>query len=550
MLATALTNRPSDDPAGQGRIRGRRRRSAPFIAGFAGATQQSRLSWTRRRKGSVDQLDAGPRPGHPPRAAGFPGRRHFHPDLVTEVAARRAGGQHLCAQGLERQRRNSVRPGNRAQSHQGRRHRRPDRCRRRHLAQVPAVESEAYIPAWKVLAGENDASEVAGRIMLVGTSAPGLIDLRATPLDPTIAGVEVHAQAIEHILSGRSLTRPDYALALEMATCCRRPRARPSSCRAFRPAMRQCSASSAVAAIILGGWLRLSEAGLLLDPTFPALALLIFVAAATFYVYRRVEEQRAEVRSAFGHYVSPSVVDEIIAHPEQAGTRRRGARADAAVLRRAQFHRDLGATGRAHELTHFINSAADAARRTSSSATAARSTNTWATPSWRSGTRRSTIPTMPATPAGRRSQMVARMEELNREWREGGRGGRAPVRAGWHRHRHQFRRMLRRQSRLATSASTIRRSATTSNLASRIEGLSKMYGVAAIVGEATVQRAGCSRRSRARPDARVKGRTRPTRIYTLAARFAPSQRHFVGWSRFIAPCLKRSAEAYGIRPRI
>ena len=41
----------------------------------------------------------------------------------------------------------------------------------------------AYIPAWKVLAGENDSDEVAGRIILVGTSAPGLIDLRATPLD-------------------------------------------------------------------------------------------------------------------------------------------------------------------------------------------------------------------------------------------------------------------------------------------------------------------------------------------------------------------------------
>jgi adenylate cyclase len=59
----------------------------------------------------------------------------------------------------------------------------------------------AYIPAWKVLSGVNDPKDVAGRIMLVGTSAPGLLDLRATPLDAAIPGVEVHAQVVEHILS-------------------------------------------------------------------------------------------------------------------------------------------------------------------------------------------------------------------------------------------------------------------------------------------------------------------------------------------------------------
>src|SRR5262249_34845537 len=71
--------------------------------------------------------------------------------------------------------------------------------------------SAIYIPAWQVLAGQNDPDEVAGRIILVGTSAPGLGDIRATPLDAAIPGVEIHAQALEHILAGRSLTRPDFA---------------------------------------------------------------------------------------------------------------------------------------------------------------------------------------------------------------------------------------------------------------------------------------------------------------------------------------------------
>jgi len=75
----------------------------------------------------------------------------------------------------------------------------------------------AYFPAWKVLSGEVPREQVEGRIILVGTSAPGLLDLRATPLDAAVTGVEIHAQLLEHILAGRSLTRPDYALALEEA---------------------------------------------------------------------------------------------------------------------------------------------------------------------------------------------------------------------------------------------------------------------------------------------------------------------------------------------
>jgi CHASE2 domain-containing sensor protein len=59
----------------------------------------------------------------------------------------------------------------------------------------------AYIPAWKVLSGELSPAEVAGRIILVGTSAPGLLDVRATPVSSAIPGVEIHAQVIEHILS-------------------------------------------------------------------------------------------------------------------------------------------------------------------------------------------------------------------------------------------------------------------------------------------------------------------------------------------------------------
>src|SRR6516162_8963601 len=76
-------------------------------------------------------------------------------------------------------------------------------------------EKAVYIPAWKVLAGEVPDEDIDGRIILVGTSAPGLLDLRATPVDAAVPGVDIHAQVIETLLTGRFLERPDYALALE-----------------------------------------------------------------------------------------------------------------------------------------------------------------------------------------------------------------------------------------------------------------------------------------------------------------------------------------------
>ena len=64
-------------------------------------------------------------------------------------------------------------------------------------------DKRAYIPAWKVLAGEVPKEEIEGRIMLIGTSAPGLLDLRATPVDAAVPGVDVHLQVLEHLLTGK-----------------------------------------------------------------------------------------------------------------------------------------------------------------------------------------------------------------------------------------------------------------------------------------------------------------------------------------------------------
>ena len=45
------------------------------------------------------------------------------------------------------------------------------------------------------------AAQLAGKLVLIGTSASGLLDLKATPIQPSMAGVEVHAQVLENVLT-------------------------------------------------------------------------------------------------------------------------------------------------------------------------------------------------------------------------------------------------------------------------------------------------------------------------------------------------------------
>ena len=73
-----------------------------------------------------------------------------------------------------------------------------------------------YVPATDVLNGKADPNVLKDKIVLVGTSAPGLLDLRATPMEEAYPGVEVHANLIAGILGGNMLELPAYTVGAEV----------------------------------------------------------------------------------------------------------------------------------------------------------------------------------------------------------------------------------------------------------------------------------------------------------------------------------------------
>ncbi|QHE78195.1 CHASE2 domain-containing protein [Hydrogenophaga sp. PBL-H3] len=84
----------------------------------------------------------------------------------------------------------------------------------------PEGGSFRYVPAIEVLSGRLPAGQLQGRIVLLGTTAPELKDLRLTPVGAHYPGVETHANLITGILDGNLPVKPDYALGYELVVLC------------------------------------------------------------------------------------------------------------------------------------------------------------------------------------------------------------------------------------------------------------------------------------------------------------------------------------------
>lgn len=218
-----------------------------------------------------------------------------------------------------------------------------------------AYDASEAAPAWQVLNGEFPPGYFEGAIVLIGASAPGLMDLRATPLDSSIPGVELHRQLLEQVLSGNFLARPDFAPGFELLIALFAIAVLALAAPRFGPSINAGIGFALVGAIWALGLVLFTQANYLFDPIFPTLAALIFFASATTYFYQRTEHQRADIRRAFGQFVAPSVVRQLTAHPERLKLGGEVRELSILVCDIRQFSK-IAEGMSAEELTSFINS--------------------------------------------------------------------------------------------------------------------------------------------------------------------------------------------------
>ena len=176
---------------------------------------------------------------------------------------------------------------------------------------VSRPDARRYVSAQKILTGDFDAKSIAGRDILIGTSAVGLLDLRATALDTAVPGVEIHAQALEQMLSGDNLIRPAYATGAELMFLIAIGIAVTWLIFRLGALAAALIGLAAIAAVFGASWLAYVHAGLLFDPVYPAIAILVLYLATSLNSYMRTEADRARVRNAFSHYVAAPLVEEL-----------------------------------------------------------------------------------------------------------------------------------------------------------------------------------------------------------------------------------------------
>lgn len=179
----------------------------------------------------------------------------------------------------------------------------------RQAAQVP------YYSAVDVLQGRVGATELSGRYVLVGTTASGLHDLRATPVQPLFPGVEVHALAIRQLLEGRMPSETPRAwqwgliVLLAALSLALMPRLSPLASMA-------CVLGGAGSLVLLE-WLAWRSA-LLAWPVGGVLgAWLLGAGLQWLWGYWWEGRQRRALKALFGAYVSPERVEEMAQDPER-----------------------------------------------------------------------------------------------------------------------------------------------------------------------------------------------------------------------------------------
>lgn len=177
-----------------------------------------------------------------------------------------------------------------------------------------------YVSAADVLDENNFitlAPRIAGRIILIGTSSTGLLDTRTSSLGEAVPGVSVHAQALQQIMSGQFLYRPEWAAGAELAAIIFAGIIFGLGAALLRPWQSLITLLLFIVLMASASLYAFRAMGILLDATFPITAFLVTFMAGTALRLLVTDREGRQLRRAFGHYVAPGVLAEIEKNPEK-----------------------------------------------------------------------------------------------------------------------------------------------------------------------------------------------------------------------------------------
>ena len=176
-------------------------------------------------------------------------------------------------------------------------------------------DKSKYVSAKDVLNGTADPALIKGKLTIVGTSAVGLLDIRAVPTEPVIPGVEVHVQLIEAAMHKKWLSRPNYFIGAELALILFGGLA-----MIILVPWAGAKWTMGLFLFVSGGagamsWYLFAEHRLLFDAGYAVISILLLYTVLTYTGYAKEEASRRQTRDAFSKYLSPDMVARVAENP-------------------------------------------------------------------------------------------------------------------------------------------------------------------------------------------------------------------------------------------
>jgi adenylate cyclase len=174
-----------------------------------------------------------------------------------------------------------------------------------------------YVSALDVLEGHVAPEKIKGKLVLIGTSAVGLNDIKTTPVSAAMPGVEIHAQVLEAALTRTLLSQPPYAPVLEFGSALLLGLLVIAFAPLFGP-VTLVAVGALFATLLIGtSWFYYAHDRELVDFTYPLLSTTTIYLTLIFTSFVREQSQRRQIRSAFGQYLSPALIEQLAQSPDK-----------------------------------------------------------------------------------------------------------------------------------------------------------------------------------------------------------------------------------------
>ncbi len=178
-------------------------------------------------------------------------------------------------------------------------------------------DPDKFVSASAVLDGTVAANLIAGKLVLIGTSALGLLDNKTTPVEAAMPGVEVHAQILESALNGSLLSYPLWAPLVEILAAALISLALIVWAPRLGAETLFLAGAIVAAFIVAASWYAYAEHRLMLDATYPLGSTFTIFLAMVATNYINEQNAKRKIRSAFGQYLSPDLVQQLANSPEK-----------------------------------------------------------------------------------------------------------------------------------------------------------------------------------------------------------------------------------------